>query len=269
MSDQVHHLSMGPWVVFLAYTIGAVGLTVGIACARRAAQSLTRRHIWTLLAAMVIGGDTYWLANMVTMAGFAVDDSVVRFHQMGVVAALLVCTASALAGLLVNNRRAGAETGSDTATLRMLAGGVVMGLGTTAGYYISVLAIEVQGRTYLDGALTAVAAVIAVLASICMLWLVNANVSRPTMVGVTLVAALGPVLMHVALMAALRVRLDTLAPIPPGGEVFTILFPSFVMSVLILIVPIILLLMAPDPAAARLEQQARVWAREEAAEQRR
>ncbi|MFD4438101.1 hypothetical protein [Bacillus safensis] len=86
MSDQVHHLSMGNWVVILAYVIAVVGLYIGVACARRALYTEHRPWIWTAMAAGVIGGASYWLANVVTMAGFAVDGSVVRFNQLGVTA---------------------------------------------------------------------------------------------------------------------------------------------------------------------------------------
>lgn len=249
-------------MVFLAYGIAAVSLYVGIACARRASYSEDRRWLWTLLAAMVVGGDAYWLTNIVTMAGFAVDGSVVRFDQLGIAASLLICTAAVFAGLVINTPR-GSAAGStvDVAIVRLLGASVVMGLGLTGGYYVAMLAIRIQGRTWMDGALTAVAAVVAVLASIGVLWLTNVEVSRRLLGVGSLLIAVSPVLMHVAMMAGLRVRPDRDVPVPDGGQVFVILFPAFVGSMLILIVPIVALLMATDRVTAELEAESERWLR--------
>lgn len=262
MSDQVHHLAMGTWVVVLAYVIAAVSLFVGIACARQASFPENRRWLWTALAAMVIGGDAYWLTNIVTMAGFAVDGSVVRFNQLGILASLVICVAAVFAGLVVNAPRgqAGASTG-DVAMVRLLGSAVLMGIGLTLGYYVAMLSIRIQGRTWMDGALTAVAGVVAVLASIGVLWMSNAEVPKRILGVGSLLVGVTPVLMHVAMMAAMRVRTDATVPVPDGGQVFVILFPAFVGSMLILIVPIVALLMATDRTTAEMEAETEKWLR--------
>lgn len=266
MSDEVHHLSMGIWVVFLALATAAIGSYVGIACARRAAYAASRQRLWMLLAALAIGGSAFWLSNIVTMAGFSVDGSAIRFDSTRVVVSLFLCMAAALVGLLISTPREAVESrpSTDAVIVRLMSAAVVMGLGLTLGYYFAMKAIEVQGRTYMDGALIAVAAVIAVLASLGVLWMASADVSRPVLAGGSVAVAVAPVLMHMSMMAALRVRLDPTAAIPAGSEVFAILFPAFVVSMLILIVPIVALLMAPDRATAELEAQAQAWVQQEA-----
>lgn len=261
--EQVHHLSMGVWVIFLAVGIAAIGTYVGIACARRASFSPVRRPLWLTLSSLATGAVAFWLANLVVMAGFAVDASAVRFDGLRVIGSLVVCFAAVAAGLLVGSSRArrGGEAG-DAMIVTVMGGGVVMGLGLTAGYYLSMTAIQVQGRTYMDAALIAAAAVVAVVASIGVLWMSVADVPRPVLVGGSLVVAVAPVLMHGAMMAALRVRLDAGAPTPPGVEVFAILFPAFVLGMLVLTAPIVALLMSPDSATAELEARAKAWARE-------
>ncbi|MFD4438102.1 MHYT domain-containing protein [Bacillus safensis] len=167
-----------------------------------------------------------------------------------------------LAGLFVNApRKQGAGTAGDLAIVRLMAASVVMGLGLTAGYYIAMMAIRIQGRTWMDGALTSVTAVVAIVASIGVLWMTTADVSRQIRGAVVLVIAASPVLMHVAMMAALRVRVDPDTPTPDGGQVFVILFPAFVGSMLVLIVPIVALLMATDRVTAELEAESSTWTR--------
>jgi NO-binding membrane sensor protein with MHYT domain len=265
MSDQVHNLSMGIWVIFLAVAIAAAGTYVGIACARRAAYSATRPRVWMVLAALAIGGVAFWLPTIIALAGFSVDGSVIRFDRIGAVTSLLICDAASFAGLLLSRRRTSADgqASSDTRIVTNMVAAVVMGLGLTVGFYVAMRSIEVQGRTYMDGALIAVAAVIAVLGSLGVVWLSQADVRRVTLVGGSIAVALAPVLMHAAMMASLRVRIDDSAPIPPGAEIFVILFAAFVLSMLILVVPITALLMAPDRVTAELEAQARAWTQQE------
>ncbi|MGW0042193.1 MHYT domain-containing protein [Rhodococcus sp. NPDC003348] len=267
MSDQaVHHLSMGLWVVFLAVGTAAVGTYVGIACARRAAYAANRRRLWMLVAALSIGGVSFWLANVVTTAGFAVDGSAVRYDPVRVVGSLVLCLLATVAGLLISSPRSAdeVESDSDTRIVKVMSGAVVMGLGLTAGYYVAMKAIEVQGRTYMDAALISVAGVVAVIASIGVLWMAAADVPRVVLAGGSIAVAVAPVVMHGAMMAALRVRLDGISPTPPGVEVFGILFPAFVVGMLILTVPTVALLMASDRATAELEAQARLWIQQDA-----
>ncbi|MFF0817740.1 signaling protein [Rhodococcus sp. NPDC003318] len=258
---------MGIWVIFLAVATAAIGAYVGVACARRSAYAADRRPLWTTLAALVIGGVAFWLTNIVSMAGFAVDGSAVRFDALRVAVSLALCLVATIAGLLIAAPRRRA-TSSDTVIVTVMAAAAVTGLGLTAGYYVAMTAIEVQGRTYMDGALIAVAGVVAVIASIGVLWMSIADVSRVVLAGGSLAVAVAPVVMHAAMMAALRVRLDASAPTPPGFEVFAILFPAFVVGMLILVVPIVSLLLAPDRVTAELEAQARVWVEQEAAQRR-
>lgn len=267
MSDQVHHLSMGIWVIFLAVATAAIGAYVGVACARRAAYAETRRPLWLVLAALAIGGVAFWLTNIVSMAGFSVDGSAVRFDALRVAVSLAACLVATIAGLLISAPR-GAGASSDTVIVKVMAAAAVMGLGLTVGYYVAMTAIEVQGRTYMDWALIAVAGVVAVLASIGVLWMAIADVPRVVLAGGSIAVAVAPVAMHAAMMAALRVRLDASAATPPGVEVFAILFPAFVLGMLILTVPIVSLLLAPDRVTAELEAQARVWVEQEAAQRR-
>ncbi|MFD4294799.1 hypothetical protein ACFWQG_16440 [Rhodococcus sp. NPDC058532] len=265
MSDQVHHLSMGIWVVLLAVGTAAIGTYVGVACARRAAFAPNRRAMWTAIAVLAIGGVAFWLANIVVLAGFEVDDSAVRYESVRIVGSLILCLAAAFAGLLISRSRGGnrhVSTG-DRLIIKVMAGAAAMGLGMTAGFYLVMTSIEVQGRTYMDGALIAVAAVAAVLASIGVLWMATADVPRVVLACGSVAVGLAPVAMHAAMMAALRVRLDGVSTTPPGVEVFAILFPAFVIGMLILAVPTVALLLAPDRLTAELEEQARMWVRQE------
>ncbi|EME15563.1 MHYT domain-containing protein [Rhodococcus triatomae] len=262
--DQVHHLSIGVWVIFLAVGIAVIGTYVGVACARRASFAPTRTLLWTLLSATSTAIVTFWLPNVVLMAGFSVDGSTVRFDPVRMVISLVLCLVAVLAGLTIVSRRIGRGEGAgDARILTVMGAALVTGLGVSGGYYLSMTAIEVQGRTYMDAALIAVAVAIAVIASIGVLWMCVADVPRSVLAGGSVAVALAPLLMHAAMMSALRVRLDAGSATPPGAELFTVLFPGFVLGMLVLTVPIAALLMAPDRATAELEARARTWSQRE------
>ena len=62
-------------------------------------------------------------------------------------------------------------------------------------------------------------------------------------------------------MAAVRVTVDHAAPVPGGPEVFSFLFPVFVIGLLALAVPITAVMLAPDRVATQSGSAARPLAR--------
>lgn len=62
--------------------------------------------------------------------------------------------------------------------------------------------------------------------------------------------------MHYTGMAAVRVTVDHTAPLPGGPEVFSFLFPVFVIALLALVIPITAVMLAPDRGALLAEPRA-------------
>jgi hypothetical protein len=58
-------------------------------------------------------------------------------------------------------------------------------------------------------------------------------------------------------MAAVRVTVDHNAPVPGGPEVFSFLFPVFVIGLLALAIPITAVMLAPDRVETESQSAAR------------
>ena len=70
--------------------------------------------------------------------------------------------------------------------------------------------------------------------------------------------------MHYTGMSAVRVTVDAAAPVPAGLEVFSFLFPVFVIGLLALAIPIAAVMMSPDRRDIELEEEANEWSAESA-----
>ncbi len=70
MSHEMHHFSMGTWVLFLAYATSVIGSYVGLSCVRQSANAkVGQRTGWIALAAVAIGGIGIWLMHFIGMMG--------------------------------------------------------------------------------------------------------------------------------------------------------------------------------------------------------
>lgn len=104
--------------------------------------------------------------------------------------------------------------------------------------------------------------VAACLTAVVVLWLVTVADSRWMRIGGSIFAGAAVIGVHFLAMAAVQVTVDPATAAPSGVEVFAVLFPVFVLGMLILTVPIMALLMAPDRVAAALEAEAEAWAQQ-------
>jgi hypothetical protein len=127
---------------------------------------------------------------------------------------------------------------------RLLLGGLIMGLAVNLMHYTGMWALEIQGTINYNTTLVWLSIVIAIVAATAALWftvLFDSIVLRLVAGAIMGVAVTG---MHYTGMAAMEVHVDPSAPAPGGVEVFTFLFPVFVLAVLALAVPIYSVLMA-------------------------
>src|SRR5262249_36639396 len=139
---------------------------------------------------------------------------------------------SVFLGLLVFGVR------TNFALWRLLVGGLITGLAVNLMHYTGMWAVEVKGKIGYDLGLVPLSIVIAVVAATAALWFTVAvdRVGLRVLAGIVMgVAVTG---MHYTGMAAVRVAIDPNAPDPPGVEVFTFLFPVFVLAAIALVIPI-------------------------------
>jgi NO-binding membrane sensor protein with MHYT domain len=241
--DHVHHFDMGGWLMFLAYVTSVVGSTVGLACTlqSRYAVSPRSRMVWLSLAAISIGGVGIWVMHFIAMLGFATPGLPVRYEIGATVLSAVLSIGAVFVGLLVFGVRA------KFAPWRLFAGGLIMGLAVNLMHYTGMWAVQVKGTIGYDVGLVLLSIVIAVVAATAALWFTVATdrLSLRILAGVIMgVAVTG---MHYTGMAAVEVHLDAGAPDPSGVEVFSFLFPVFVLAAIALAVPVSAALMASSP----------------------
>lgn len=231
---------MGTWLLFFAYLVSVVGCVIGLACTLQARSGVEGRSRvgWLLLAAVSIGGVGIWLMHFIAMLGFDTPGMPVRYDIGRTAVSAGLSIGAVFVGLLVFGVR------TQFAGWRLVVGGLIMGLAVNLMHYTGMWAVQVQGTITYNDALVWLSILIAVVAATVALWftvLFDSLVLRGVAGLIMGVAVTG---MHYTGMAAVEVQMDAASPSPPGVEVFTFLFPVFVLVVLMLAIPIYAVLMA-------------------------
>jgi NO-binding membrane sensor protein with MHYT domain len=246
--DHVHHFAMGIWLLFLSFIVSVVGSIVGLSCTRRSAAARTEadRLRWLAMAAVAIGGVGIWLMHFIAMLGFSVPGSAVRYSVPWTIASAVLSISATFIGLVVVGRKV------DLA--RLIIGGVIMGLAVNLMHYTGMWAVRVQGDVSYNTTLVALSIAIAIVAGTAALWftLVLESIWMRLVGGLVMgVAVVG---MHFTGMAAVQVTLNAAMPIPEGLDVFSFLFPVFVIGLLALAIPITAVMMTQPDADAEPEE---------------
>jgi NO-binding membrane sensor protein with MHYT domain len=238
--DHAQDFAMGQWLLVLAYLTSVVGCALGLACTLQARYALTpsRRLTWLALASVSIGGVGIWVMHFIAMLGFSTPGMPVRYDIFRTVLSAVLSVVAVFLGLLVFGVR------NRFAWWRLLAGGLVTGLAVNVMHYTGMWAVQIKGTISYNGWVVGLSVVIAVVAASAALWFtVGLDKLLPRLVaGLIMGAAVTG--MHYTGMAAVRVHLDIAAPDPSGVEVFSFLFPVFVLAALAMAVPICAVLMA-------------------------
>jgi len=247
VNHDVHHFDMGLWLLFLAYVVSVTGSVVGLACTRcGAAEPDGRERLrWLAMAAIAIGGVGIWLMHFIAMLGFAIPSGVVRYHLGWTVASAALAIVAVFIGLIT--------VGRSVDYVRLIVGGVITGCAVALMHYTGMWAMQIQGSISYDRNLVILSVAIAVVAATAALWF-TLVLSTPLMRFVAgLVMGVAVTGMHYTGMAAVRVSVDHGVPMPQGYEVFSFLFPVFVIGLLALVLPITAVMLAPDRGAAGTE----------------
>jgi NO-binding membrane sensor protein with MHYT domain len=228
---HVQHFAYG-WVTpVLAYLFSFLGSLLGLKATARARMlpGGPAKARWLMLAAWAIGGTGIWVMHFLAMIGFQVSDSQVRYDLPLTVASWLIAVLVVGIGLFIvgYGRRS---------FLKIIAAGVLTGIGVAAMHYTGMAAMRVDGSTHYDMQLVDASVLIAVVAAIVALWF---TVTLRRSVAIVAAAAIMGVAvsgMHYTGMAALRVTLNNSAPeVTAGVSPFTLLVPIFVFALLVVI----------------------------------
>lgn len=240
MHDHVHHFGMGLWLLFLAYIVSVSGSVVGLACTRCSAAASTGRERlrWLLMASIAIGGVGIWLMHFVAMLGFAIPNTVVRYDLGWTALSAVLSISAVFIGLITIGRKVRLP--------RLIVGGIITGLAVALMHYTGMWALRFQGTMSYDRVLVGLSVLIAVVAATAALWFTLVLESSLLRFIAGLIMGVAVVGMHYTGMAAVSVNVDRAAPVPAGLEVFSFLFPVFVVGLLALVVPITAVMLAPD-----------------------
>ncbi|WP_241383543.1 MHYT domain-containing protein [Rhodococcus sp. CH91] len=262
MSHDVHHFSMGLWVFFLSYTTAVMGSFVGLSCVRRSLDEPRRSgNWWLLMASLSIGGVGIWLMHFIGMMGFAVPGTTIRYSLAPTVFSVVLAVLATLLGLRIVDVHA-VSTRSVPEWVRLLVGGLLMGAAVSMMHYSGMYAIRIQGTIEHEIGYVIASVIIGVVASTVALALAR----RTRRIGIRVAAAFvmgwAVVALHYTGMAGVRVELDPSVQAPEGMTVMSMLFPAFVLGIIVLAVPITALLLAPDPEDAVRDARLEQWASE-------
>lgn len=245
--DQMDDFAMGGWMIALAYLTAATGGTLGLACTFQARYATTRagRLRWLALASISIGGIGIWLMHFIGMVGFATPGMPVRYDVVGTTLSAVIAVAAVFCGLLVFGVR------ERFAWWRLPVAGALTGLAVTLMHYTGMWAVRVQGWIGYNPGLVVLSLVIATFAAGAVFWFTvafDSSLHRLVAGFAVGIAACG---MHYAGMAAVRPHLSATAPEPSGVDVFSFLFPVFLLAGLTTAVIICAVLTTPPPGAIR------------------
>ena len=238
--------AMGNWLVVLAYLTSVVGCALGLACTlqARSTDSPRARLTWLVLAAVSIGGVGIWVMHFIAMLGFSTPGMPVRYDILRTALSAILSVVAVFCGLLVFGVR------NRFAWKRLLLGGLLTGLAVAVMHYTGMWAVQVKGAIGYDPTLVVLSVVIAVVAATAALWFTVGLDKLLPRLAAGLVMGAAVTGMHYTGMAAVRLHLDPGAPDPAGTEVFSFLFPVFVLAALAMAVPICAVLMSTSSSEA-------------------
>jgi NO-binding membrane sensor protein with MHYT domain len=187
----------------LAYAMSCVGGYLGLRCVTLArAYTGMARARWLGLAAVAIGAVGIWAMHFIAMLGFSVPGEPILYNVPQTVGSMLLAVAVVGTGLFIVGF--GDPDGGDRWP-RLVAGGVIIGVGVAAMHYMGMAAMSMPGAMYYESPLVALSVVIAVVAGTTALWIGTWIRGSAATVGAALVMGVAVCGMHYTGMAALRV----------------------------------------------------------------
>jgi NO-binding membrane sensor protein with MHYT domain len=196
----VHNFSYGLLNPALGYVMSCVGSFLGLRCVTLAlAYDGYARARWLSLAAVSIGATGIWAMHFIAMLGFTIPGQQIGYNVPLTVASMLVAVALVGAGLFI----VGFGDGSGS---RVVAGGVVVGVGAAAMHYLGMAAMTMTDAMSYNLPLLALSVLIAIVAGTAALW-AGTRVSRMrATVGAALIMGVAVSGMHYTGMAALQIH---------------------------------------------------------------
>lgn len=190
--------------------LAVLGSFAALICSMRIPFSAGRARLtWTLLGAVSLGGGAVWSMHFIGMIGYRVDDRDLRYDLPLTGVSLLIAVGVSAVGLSLVARRPGS-------LVRLVAAGVVAGLGVAAMHYTGMAAMHVGSDITYERRLVVVSVLIAIGAALAALWIAFRVVTGWHVALASVVMAVAVCGMHYTAMAATQVA-ATATPQPTSG----------------------------------------------------
>jgi NO-binding membrane sensor protein with MHYT domain len=196
---SVHNFSYGLLNPGLAYAMSCLGSYLGLRCVilARAYEGAARAR-WLVLAAVSIGAVGIWAMHFIAMLGFTIPGEPIRYNVPVTVGSLLISVAVVTVGSFIVGFGNGGWP-------RLLAGGVIIGVGVAAMHYMGMAAMSMPGSMSYNLPMVALSVLIAIVAGTTALWIGTWVRSVAATFGAALVMGVAVTGMHYTGMAALHV----------------------------------------------------------------
>jgi NO-binding membrane sensor protein with MHYT domain len=196
---SVHNFSNGLLNPVLGYVMSCVGAFLGLRCVTlaRAYDGMARAR-WLGLAAVSIGATGIWAMHFIAMLGFTIPGQQILYNVPMTIASMLVAVAVVGVGLFIVGF-------GDGGWWRLLAGGVIIGVGVAAMHYLGMAAMSMQDSMSYDMPLVVVSVLIAVVAGTAALWAGTRVNTVGAAIGAALIMGVAVSGMHYTGMAALLI----------------------------------------------------------------
>jgi NO-binding membrane sensor protein with MHYT domain len=204
----VHNFSYGLLNPGLGYAMSCVGSFLGLRCVTlaRSYDGFARAR-WLGLAAVSVGATGIWAMHFIAMLGFTIPGQQIGYNVPTTVASMLVAVAVVGAGLFIVGF-------GDGSRRRLVAGGVIVGVGVAAMHYLGMAALTMTDSMSYNLPLLALSVVIAIVAGTAALWAGTRVSGIGATVGAALIMGVAVSGMHYTGMAALQVHRGAMPSMP-------------------------------------------------------
>jgi NO-binding membrane sensor protein with MHYT domain len=234
----VHNFSDGLVNPVLGYAVSCLGAFLGLRCVTRASYHQGRaRAYWLAIAATAIGATGIWAMHFIAMLGFTIPGQKISYNVPMTIASMLIAIAVVGIGLFIVGLGNGAPA-------RLLAGGLVVGIGVATMHYLGMAAMVMPDSMSYDPPLFVLSVVIAIVAGTAALWIGTWVRGIRATFGASLVMGAAVSGMHYTGMAAMRVYADGMPGMPGAGSesfllplVLGISVITFVLTIMISLSP--------------------------------
>jgi NO-binding membrane sensor protein with MHYT domain len=195
----VHNFSNGLLNPALAYVMSCVGSFLGLRCVTlaRVYEGVARAR-WLSLAAVSIGATGIWAMHFIAMLGFTIPGQQILYSVPVTITSMLVAVAVVGVGLFIVGF-------GDGGWSRLLAGGVIIGVGVAAMHYLGMAAMSMQDSMSYNVPLVALSVLIAIVAGTAALWAGTRVSTMGVTIGAALIMGVAVSGMHYTGMAALHI----------------------------------------------------------------